>query len=68
MRTEFYSVVETPRCVHCGYKGEVEVPNSGLARRSAGALIQDAFPDLSRGLREQLVSGTHPECWAEMFG
>lgn len=48
--------------------GEIEVPNSGLARRSSGALIQDAFPDLEPELREQLMTGTHPECWLAMFG
>jgi hypothetical protein len=66
--TEFYTRVETRTCRQCGYKGEVEVPNSGLARYSSGALMQDAFPDLSKELREQLISGTHPECWAALFG
>lgn len=67
MNVEFYTRVETRRCGMCGYRGEVEVPNSGLARWTSGTLIQDAFPDLSAPLREQLISGTHPECWEAMF-
>ncbi len=66
--TEFFSRVETRRCPHCGYLGEVEVPNSGLARWTSGTLIQDAFPDLSVPLREQIMTGIHPECWAALFG
>jgi hypothetical protein len=63
----FYTRVETPRCRHCGYKGEVEVLNSGLFRWRAGTLIQEALPDLGADLREQLMTGMHPECWKEMF-
>jgi len=29
--------------------------------------IQDAFPYLSTGEREQIMTGTHPECWEKMF-
>jgi hypothetical protein len=36
--------------------------------RQIGALIQDAFPDLDKTLREQIVSGTHPACWEIMTG
>lgn len=67
-RVDFYSTVTTRRCSHCGMLGEIEVPNSGVVRRSNGALIQDAFPDLEPELREQLMTGTHPECWLAMFG
>jgi hypothetical protein len=67
MSVEFYTVVETARCSVCGYKGEVEVPNSGLFRYTSGALAQEAFPSLSAPLREQIISGTHPECWGRLF-
>ena len=60
--------IETPTCGWCGYKGELEVPTAGLVARKGGALIQDAFPEMSRPEREQIVSGTHPECWEKMFG
>ena len=65
---EIWTTVETPTCTWCGYKGELEVPMSGLVARRGGALIQDAFPEMQRPQREQIVSGTHPECWQEMFG
>ena len=66
-RVDFYSTVTTPRCAYCGMTGEIDVPNSGLVRRSSGALIQDAFPDLEPELREQILTGTHPECWHALF-
>ena len=59
--------VETKRCMHCGELGELQVTSEGLSLRAAGAYIQDAFPELSAPLREQLITGTHPECWDEMF-
>lgn len=67
MTTDFMSKVTTKKCMHCGYLGELNVPNAGLARYNSGALVQDAFPDLTAPEREQIVSGTHPECWEEMF-
>ncbi len=30
--------------------------------------IQNAFPELTPDQREQIISGTHPKCWAKMFG
>lgn len=59
--------VETPKCFYCGDFGVVEVPMAGFLRRQMGALIQDAYPELSVGLREQIMSGTHPDCWQEVF-
>ena len=61
-------VVETPPCFHCGKSGSIEVPMKGFLVRQLGGLIQDAYPDMSAPLREQMVSGTHPQCWDEMFG
>jgi hypothetical protein len=58
----------TNSCRWCGDIGEVEVPYAGLLAYHKGALIQDAFPDLDKTLREQIISGTHPECWGEMYG
>ncbi len=31
-------------------------------------LAQNAFPDLSTGQREFLISGTSPEGWKQLFG
>jgi len=75
MQTEFGKmveettyVVETPTCGRCGKSGSVEVPMQGFLIRQLGGLIQEAYPDLDLSLREQLISGTHPACWDEMFG
>jgi hypothetical protein len=65
---ETTTVIETPVCSVCGYKGRVEVLASGVRARNAGALIQDAFPELDKGIREQIKSGIHPECWTNLFG
>ena len=63
-----YLLVETPKCFHCGIGGTVEVPEKGFLIRQLGVRIQDAYPDLPAPLREQIISGTHPQCWEEMFG
>lgn len=61
-------MMATPKCSWCGDIGEVEVPTAGFFARQVGAPIQDCFPDLDKALREQIISGTHPQCWTEMFG
>lgn len=58
----------TPRCRHCGKTGTVDVSLYSVKRWKRGTLAQDAFPHLGDGAREQLISGTHPECWTELFG
>jgi len=67
-----YEVLITPECFHCGMTGSIQIEAteyaSGLAKREAGELIQYCFPSLSSGEREQVLTGTHPECWDEMFG
>jgi hypothetical protein len=60
--------VQTPRCLHCGLYGEVTVSRAGWERYlKQGVLIQLAFPELPVSIREQLITGTHPQCWNEMF-
>ena len=61
-------IVETPKCFVCGDCGQVEVPMTGFLIRQLGGLIQEAYPDLDLGLREQMISGTHPDCWELRFG
>ena len=64
METKIY---ETTRCFHCGQTGFLELPIEQAIAYANGALAQVAFPDLDRRLREQIISGTHPECWDQMF-
>ena len=57
----------TSRCPYCGKHGSVRVTVSDLARRAAGDFVQVAFPEMPEGLREQIVSGTHPDCYDALF-
>ena len=50
----------------CNTNGFVEVFSEGYMAHKRGALIQEAFPELDKSLREQIVSGTHPKCWESM--
>lgn len=33
-----------------------------------GNYVQEAFKSLTIPLREQIISGVHPECWQELWG
>lgn len=61
--------ITTPRCIECHQYGKVVVQFSDYLKfdRPDRPLIQDCFPSLSRELREQILTGTHPECWEKMF-
>lgn len=59
--------VQTRRCVHCGKTGEVVMPRQAFERFEAGEHVQAAWPQGSAGEREQLINGTHPDCFEAMF-
>jgi hypothetical protein len=59
--------VATPKCVVCKTPGRMEVDDQQIVAYAKGALIQHAFPTMSPGQREQLMTGTHPECWVTLF-
>lgn len=59
--------VTTGKCFHCGKYGTLDAPRTGLDAYLDGALVQDAFPEASLSWREQFISGTHSECWEEVF-
>ena len=63
--------IKTKRCIHCNETGIIEMPQvdfeRGAALHDARAYIQDAFPNLNATQREQIISGTHPKCWDEIF-
>jgi hypothetical protein len=67
-----YVSVPTRRCPICKKGGVVVVDHQlyreGNERYRNGELIQDAFHFLDKSIREQLMSGTHPDCWNDMFG
>lgn len=60
--------VFTGPCVVTGKNYTVRLPGPGLYKYNQGALIQDAFPDLSAEDREFVISGTSPEGWKSLFG
>lgn len=61
--------VQTKTCFVCGKAGEVEnVPITAYHKwKCEGAFIQEALPMLSNGDREQLLTGTHSECFDRIF-
>lgn len=62
------AMFQTPPCIVCGRSSVIELPAYAAAALSAGAPVQNVLPDLARPEREQLISGTHPACWAATFG
>ena len=59
----------TRPCGICDKPGEVTVPEDEFYSWANDRVpIQDAMPDIPKELREQLVSGTCPDCWKKYFG
>lgn len=56
------------RCFHCGDTSFIQLNASDLNRYQSGEYAQDAFSYLTAEQREIIISGTHPECWNELFG
>ena len=70
-------LVDTPKCINCNEIGHVIVKSEewrvwmGFDRPMMGSdrpMIQDVFRDYTPEIREQILTGIHPECWDEMFG
>jgi hypothetical protein len=57
----------TKRCVWCGKTGIVGVDENELFAYLRGNSAQESFKSLTVGFREQIISGTHPECWDAMW-
>jgi hypothetical protein len=63
------AVIKTKECMVCGKTGEVEVTDAELfAYKTKPGHIQTVLPRLSDAEREMLISGTHSECFDELFG
>lgn len=61
--------ITTRTCGWCSKQGTVQVMEDDFwSWKNKTKLAQEAFPYLSAPLREQVITGTHPECWNEMFG
>lgn len=48
-------------------KAKSPSPKPASCAYNRGEYAQVAFPELDKALREQIISGTHPKCWEEMF-
>ena len=58
----------TRRCPVCHKTGSIMVDESELLQYLRGNYVRDSFKTMSAPLREQIITGTHPECWQAMFG
>jgi hypothetical protein len=61
------TTILTKPCFVCGEDGFVVVSQASYDKWKQGVHIQDAMPEMPAPLREQLMTGTHPKCWEEMF-
>ena len=55
-------------CPMCNKAQILKVDPEDLEKYLSGALVQDAFPNLSPEDRELFVTGICPDCWNKMFG
>lgn len=60
-------IVSRP-CVVCGERTKFMVREDEAQAWWDGAYAQHVWPDWSAEKRELLISGTHPQCWDELFG
>lgn len=68
MSSQPTAIYQTPSCFVCGRVSLIELHAATAAALSAGAPAQALLPEMPRPEREQLISGTHPACWAAAFG
>ena len=61
-------IMAITRCPLCGGADSFALSESKWDRWQGGELIQNVWPDMEPGRREQLISGTHDECWNEIYG
>ncbi len=71
-----FTMVQTKPCIVCHKTGNILLETEKWERYKAAREdlslpsqhVQDVWPDMSAGMREQITSGTHSKCWDEMFG
>ena len=54
-------------CIQCGHTHVFRVPRNQFEAWERGTLIQDAFPELTPGQREILISKVCGDCFDKMF-
>lgn len=61
--------IYTNSCYHCGQENIIKIDTQDYKLWKVNqTFVQLVFPELSNEQRELLISGTHPECWTEIFG
>lgn len=68
VKVNYKEVTVVTRCPFCGHGNFVEVNENDYDDWSDGLNMQIAFPYLSAGEREMLVSGICGKCWVGFFG
>ena len=68
VRINYKEVCVVTCCPFCGYGNFIEVNENDYLDWGDGMNAQDAFPYLSAGEREMLISGICPTCWEKYFG
>jgi hypothetical protein len=64
---EDFIAVKTKPCCVCDKYEVWSLDRNAVTRWQEGENIQSAFPDMSAGDREILISGTHAACWDKLF-
>jgi len=59
--------VTCPPCIQCGESAVLTLQSGEVRQWREGMYAQYAFPTLSAAQREMLISGTHPQCWDQMW-
>ena len=54
-------------CNHCDYEENLSVSECDYIACHNGKYIQDAFPYLTAGQRELMLSNTCDDCWQKFF-
>ena len=54
-------------CMYCDYKEVITVSEADYISWHNGQFIQDAFPYLTAGQRELMISNTCDNCWNRFF-
>lgn len=63
----FLKTIETC-CPYCRSREDITVTQAEFDNWLDGAIIQNAFPNLTADRRERLQTGICPKCWDEIFG
>lgn len=55
-------------CIHCNESYEIVVTERQYTRRrTTNDYVQDIWPELTSGQREMIISGTHSDCFDQIF-